>query len=152
MGMSLPTFSPCGVLVLGCCLLGAAACAPPSSTASGSTDGESSHESSPTEPPASQQERPSDHVQPLVEESPCPVGIKTSEGCAVTYDIGDAGSLEGFSAVCADGSSIYNGCSSAPLAFHWHDRGASAPKTVSLELQSSVFCADPEAPVEQKQF
>jgi hypothetical protein len=70
-----------------------------------------------------------------------------------TYDIDPSTTGEGFSATCDDGKSLYNGCSATPIAFHWQDRGEGdkTPKRVRVEIQSSIFCADPTIPAEEKQ-
>jgi hypothetical protein len=71
-----------------------------------------------------------------------------------TYLIEASSSGEGFSATCDDGESFYNGCSAKPIAFHWQDRGEGdkTPKLVRVEIQSSIFCADPTIAPEEKQM
>ncbi len=59
--------------------------------------------------------------------------------------------VEGFANTCASGETLFNGCLAKPLALHWKDEGPSAPKSVRVELQTSMFCADPDRPLEEKQ-
>ncbi len=86
------------------------------------------------------------------DERTCSYGIQTATGCTAAYDIRELASLEGISATCADGSSLYNGCEASPIAVHWQDHGTSAPKSVKVEIQTSVFCADPTIEPEEKQM
>lgn len=82
----------------------------------------------------------------------CSYGIQTAAGCTAAYDIRELASLEGIIATCADGNSLYNGCEASPIAVHWQDHGSSAPKSVKVEIQTSVFCADPTLAPEEKQI
>jgi hypothetical protein len=85
--------------------------------------------------------------------APAPAPIPPSGAPThAAYSVIDETALEGISATCADGESLYNGCSSTPLAFHWQDHGTGHPTSVKVEIRTSIFCADPTIPAEEKQL
>ncbi len=145
----------CSALCLALGMGGLACAGVPAAGADSSSDDSASPTvtySVPTSADAGVAADPSAASSEVAADGPCAIGVRTAAGCTATYDIASDTMVEGFSSTCASGETLYNGCSANPLALRWKDMGPTAPKSVRIELQTSMFCADPDLPSEQKQM